>query len=649
VCGLAGVFDPRGLDETEKLVLTKMGNSILHRGPDDGAVWLEPANGIGFSHRRLAIVDLSAAGQQPMHSASGRYVIAFNGEIYNHLELRSELTKNNTAPIWRGHSDTESLLAGFEQWGIVETIQRSIGMFAIAVWDLQLQKLFLIRDRMGEKPLYYGWQNGVLLFGSELKSLKVHPSFAGRIDRNAVALMMRHNYIPAPYSVYENIYKLEPGKIISFSRNDLSGTQQSYWSLKTMLSHGVRQQFQGSRHDAVEHLDALLKDAVGKQMVSDVPLGGFLSGGIDSSAIISLMQAQSSRPVKTFTIGFDDKNYNEAEHAKAVANHLGTEHLELYVTPKDALQVIPSLSAFYSEPFSDSSQIPTYLVAKLAKTQVTVSLSGDAGDELFCGYNRYLMADKYWNKLTRLPISLRKIAAKTLIAVPAKTWESLLNPFKNVVPGINVAHLGDKLHKSASVLSAASIDELYRRLVSHCLNPEELVLGSQELETCLNRQDKIFQLDNPIEQMMALDTISYLPDDILVKVDRALMAVSLEGRIPFLDHRVVEFAWSLPLEYKLFEGQTKWCLRQVLYKYVPKDLIERPKMGFGVPIDQWLRTELRDWAENLLDDTKLKQQGMFNAQLVRKMWNEHQSGQMNWQYHLWDILMFQDWLEQNEA
>lgn len=617
-----------------------MGQAIHSRGPDSAGIWYDSKDYIGFVHRRLAIVDLSVAGQQPMASDSKRYMLAYNGEIYNHQELRSELEELSTRQ-WRGHSDTETLLAGIEQWGLKETLQKATGMFALALWDKETRQLQLARDRFGEKPLYYGWQQGCFLFGSQLNALRAHPSFKPEINRDAIALLLRHNYIPAPYSIYQQIYKLLPGTILTLGADKELHTE-SYWSVRDTMMRSAANVEISPADEQVEALEQTLKNAVASQMMADVPLGAFLSGGVDSSLIVALMQAQSTKPVKTFSIGFDDARYNEAEFAKAVAKHLGTEHTELYVTAEDALAVIPKLAEIYDEPFSDSSQIPTFLVSKIARQHVTVSLSGDAGDELFCGYNRYLLAARLWEKIDFVPMFLRRILAATMTAIPIKAWNSL----SKLVPArTRISNLGDKLHKAAAVLTCRGIEELYLGLVSHWQNPEEIVLGSKEPSTVLTDPDRKANFADPILQMMAQDTLSYLPDDILVKVDRAAMAVSLETRVPFLDHKVLEHAWRLPKQLKINEGQSKWCLRQILYRYVPKDLIERPKMGFAVPLDAWLRGPLQAWAEDLLAEKRLLEEGFFNVGLIRNMWQEHLSGKRNWQYQLWDILMFQAWYQ----
>ena len=648
MCGLAGFLGKTclGASSDQLSLLTAMTGQIIHRGPDDAGHWHDDEGKVGLGHRRLSILDLTPAGHQPMHSPSERYVIAFNGEIYNHFDLRRELEAKGEF-AWRGHSDTETLLAGFDVWGIRQTVERTIGMFAFAVWDKASRVLTLARDRIGEKPLYYGWQGSgnerVFLFGSELKALKAHPAFAADIDRGALCLLLRHNYIPAPYSIYQGIAKLEPGCLLSVSLAQSEPRIWKYWDAVEVARAGVAQPFAGTADQAVDALEVLAKDAVRQQMMADVPLGAFLSGGIDSSTVVALMQAQSSRPVKTFTIGFNEEGYNEAVHAKAVARHLGTEHTELYVSPQQAMEVIPRLPGLYCEPFADSSQIPTFLVSQLAKQHVTVSLSGDAGDELFCGYNRYQITEKLWHKLALVPAPLRALVAKGITALSPAAWDSLAG----IIPGAGrYAALGDKLHKGAGVLASATVDELYLGMVSHLRNPVEWVIGGQEPPTHLTGLRPELAGLGAVERMMALDAISYLPDDILVKVDRAGMGVSLESRVPFLDHRVVEFAWSLPLSYKLREGQTKWPLRQVLYRHVPKELIERPKMGFGIPLHDWLRGPLKAWVEELIDAGRLEKEGYFYSAPIRAMWAEHLSGKRNWAHHLWSVLMFQAWLEQ---
>lgn len=636
MCGLAGILS----DDVETAVLHRMTTAVNHRGPDDQGVWFDAAAGIGLAHTRLSILDLSPAGHQPMISGSGRYVIAFNGEIYNHLTLRAEMERGGVVPTWRGRSDTETLLASFDAWSIEAAIAKCVGMFAFAVWDRQRRTLTLGRDRLGEKPLYYGWQGKSFLFGSELKALRAHPAFKAEIDRDALAAFMRLGYVPAPKSIYRDIHKLPPGTLLTLRGSSDPSAPVTYWSLPDVARQNSRAPFAGPDDDALQGLEARLSEAVALQLVADVPLGAFLSGGVDSSAIVALMQAQSSRPVHTFTIGFTEDQYNEATHAKRVAQHLGTDHTELYVTSEEAMAVIPRLPALYDEPFADPSQIPTFLVSQLARRYVTVSLSGDAGDELFGGYNRYIWV----RKLLRYPAPLRRLGAVGLSLLSASQWDQAYSVLQRLLPAsLHVRTPGDKARKLASVLSADSDAAIYQRLVSAWPSLGTLVIGGRETAELSTEWKKLADLGSPENQMMALDTTTFLPDDILCKVDRAAMGVSLETRIPFLDHRVVEFAWSLPMSMKIRDGQGKWILRQLLYKYVPRDLIDRPKMGFAVPIDAWLRGPLREWAQNLLDERRLRDAGYLNPSPILHKWTEHLSGAHNWQYPLWNVLMFQAW------
>jgi asparagine synthase (glutamine-hydrolysing) len=646
MCGIAGYWQQGNqvsLATGEKMIAA-MTDAIVQRGPDSRGVWLDAEVGIGLGHRRLAILDLSPEGAQPMRSTDLRYTLVFNGEIYNFAVLRAELLDRGYH--FRGHSDTEVMLAAFTEWGLTAAVQKFVGMFAFALWDSQERVLHLCRDRAGEKPLYYGWSGDTLLFGSELKALVAHPHWHGQIDRSALTLFVRYGYVPAPHSIYQGISKLTPGTIVSFrSAQPDSAGPVPYWDWKTVVEKGIAEPFRGTDAEAIAQLDKLLRETIQEQMVADVPLGAFLSGGIDSSTVVALMQAQSSRPIKTFSIGFAEQQYNEAEYAKAVATHLGTEHTELYVTAQAALDVIPQLPQLYDEPFADSSQIPTFLLSKMTREHVTVSLSGDAGDELFGGYSRYFLGPDIWQKISWIPLGMRQFYAKLLVSVPPTTWDAIVANISKVVPRLEKVQAGRKIHKVAGVFSSQQPLELYRELVSIWKNPAEIVLNSQEPETIVTHPPDWLDRIDLADRMMYLDSMSYLPDDILVKVDRAAMAVSLESRVPFLDRRVIEFAWQLPLSMKLRDNRGKWLLRQVLYNYVPKELIDRPKMGFGVPIDAWLRHELRDWAESLLAVERLEREGFFNVRAVRQQWQEHLSGEFDRSNSLWNILMFQAWLE----
>ncbi|MEE6161777.1 asparagine synthase (glutamine-hydrolyzing) [Cylindrospermopsis raciborskii DSH] len=637
MCGLTGFFHPGGfhLEESTSMV-QEMANTLVHRGPDDSGQWLDDNLGIAMAHRRLSILDLSPAGHQPMISTSGRYVLIFNGEIYNHLEIRHQIESSGWTQGWRGHSDTETLLAAIEQWGLKTTLQKSVGMFALALWDRREQVLSLARDRMGEKPLYYGWQGKTFLFTSELKALRHHPDFKGDINRDVLPLFFRHNYIPTPYSIYRDIWKLSPGTLMQITSHVGQIPQpQPYWSLQEVAELGQTAPFSGSDSEAISLLQQHLMSAVGQQTIADVPLGAFLSGGIDSSTVVALMQAQSSRPIRTFTIGFHETGYNEAVYAKSIAKHLGTDHTELYVTKDQVREVIPHLPTLYDEPFSDSSQIPTYLVSQLARHHVTVSLSGDGGDELFGGYGRYSTARKWWERSQSIPGPMRSLLGKGLQIFTSSKY----------LPAYLDGRVHCRLQKLGELLTANPPELIYRQFVSHWKNEDQLVIAALEPPSFLDTPNFWPKLPNFDSWMMFADTVTYLPDDILVKVDRAAMGVSLETRVPLLDHRVVEFAWQLPLSLKVRQGQGKWLLRQLLYQYIPRELIDRPKMGFGVPINTWLGSSLRDWAESLLGEDILRQQGFLNPTSVRKKWQEHLSGERDWQYLLWDVLMFQAWLE----
>lgn len=651
MCGINGFYSKYSNNFDN--IIVKMNSAISHRGPDTNGIWSDEDLGIVFGHQRLSIIDLSVAGNQPMQSNSGRFILTYNGEIYNHLEIRKELQKNNSNTKWHGNSDTETLLEAIDFWGIEITLQKIEGMFAFGLWDQKKSSLTLVRDRIGEKPLYYGWQgkgyNKIFLFSSELKALKIHPEFKGEINRDAIALQLRHNCIPAPYSIYKNIYKLLPGHYLELKESDLKKSflpsSKIYWSLSRTAIYGNSNQLAINEIDIQKELEQRLKSSIKKQMVSDVPLGAFLSGGIDSSTIVALMQSQSSKPVKTFTIGFSENDYDESKYAKKIANHLGTEHNELYVSPKKAMEVIPKLATIYDEPFSDSSQIPTYLVSQLAKDNVKVALSGDGGDELFCGYNRYLMSKNFSNISRLIPFTSRKILASVIQLISAQNWTKI----SKLLPGLNKhVNFADKIQKGSNVLKAKTLNDYYYMLCSHWQNPTDVVINSKEPGTLLTEFKPDLTGLNSQQQMMVLDFITYLPDDILVKVDRAAMASSLETRVPFLDHKLIEYVCKIPHSLKFRNGQGKWVLRQILKKYVPENLTDRPKMGFGAPINFWLRGPLRDWAENLLNEKRLKEEGYFNQKIIRNKWAEHLSAKRNWQSDLWDILMFQAWKDREK-
>jgi len=637
MCGITGFWNFTNSSKRDESVsiVTRMTDIIHHRGPDDNGAWVDEESGVALGFRRLAIIDLSPTGHQPMLSANEQYVMVFNGEIYNCAELRSEL--DSAGHAFRGTSDTEVMLAGILEWGLEKAFTRFNGMFAIALWDRREKRLHLIRDRIGIKPLYYGWAGNTLIFGSELKSLTAHPDFKPEVDRQSLTLYLRYGYVPTPHSIYQGVKKLEPGTILTFDqgKRQADGNRIRYWSAREAVEQGLQNPFHGNDREAVTELDRLLKESVRDRMIADVPLGAFLSGGIDSSTIVALMQAQSTRPVKTFTIGFQEAGYNEAEYAKEVSLHLKTDHTELYVSPRDAMDVIPKLPSMFDEPLGDSSQIPTYLVSKLAREHVTVSLSGDGGDELFGGYSRYLNSLNVWKLVGSIPQPVRQAAGAIFDQASKLEWNKIASH----------GRLATRFYHVAKIFKTRSADELYWNFSSNWEGPEQIVIGGYEPHPFHMAPENSRLLPEFAQRMMYVDFQTYLPDDILVKLDRASMATSLEGRVPLLDdHRVVEFVWRLPLHMKIRSGRGKWILRQVLYQYVPEKMIDRPKMGFGVPIDSWLRGPLRDWAENLLDEKRLCEEGYLNPEPIRKRWIEHVQGQKNWQYPLWYVLMFQDWL-----
>jgi len=633
MCGFAGFFEfasTRSHAATVHLI-NEMTNRLTHRGPDDHGHWINDFGTVAFGHRRLSILDTSQHGHQPMTSPCGRFVLAYNGEVYNHLELRRELL--SCGATFRGQSDTETIVTAFSKWGVAETVKRCIGMFAMVVWDRGDQSLTLIRDRLGIKPLYYGVSNGCLLFGSELKALRVHPAFDAELNRGAVARFLQHSYVPTPHTIYANFRKLSAGCSLTIpaSRKISSNTElpsvEVWWDAKSVAGNARSVPFADSREAAVQRLDEVLTDSVRQRMLSDVPLGAFLSGGIDSSLICAMMQKQSDRPIRTFTIGFEEAVYNEADHAKRVAEHLGTDHTEYYVTSNEARDVIPRLPEMYDEPFSDSSQIPTFLVSQLARQHVTVALSGDGGDELFGGYNRYFHLRDRWKQVTRIPC--RKLVSK-LLAVPGR---------------LASGRWKDRFLYRAKLLGMSSAGSLYQNANLHWQPDSNVVLNGEHAGSTYWNQDSWLRTENEIEEWMWLDSVTYLPDDILTKVDRASMAVSLEVRVPVIDHRVFEFAWSLPFDWKVSGDTGKSILQDVLSRYVPRTMFERPKMGFGVPIGEWLRGPLRDWSESLLDERRLSDQGLLNPEPIRRKYAEHLSGATDWHYHLWDVLMLQAWID----
>ena len=639
MCGFGGFFDlAAALPPVDaETVVRRMADALTPRGPDDGQSWVDAEAGIALGFRRLAIRDLTPAGRQPMGSADGRHMVVFNGEVYNSDDLRPGLAARGVR--FRGRSDTEVILEACAAQGAARAVQDFIGMFAIALWDGERRTLTLMRDRVGIKPVYYGRFGDVVLFGSQPRSLAEHPAWRAELDRDSLAAYLRYGYVPAPRSIFRNLRQLPPGHMVEIDANGRV-SERCYWNLQDIAAAGVADPLHLTDVQAADQLDALLRDAVRRRMLADVPLGAFLSGGIDSSLVVALMQAESERPVKTYSIGFHEARYNEAEHARRVAAHLGTDHHELYVEAGHALEVIPDIPEWYDEPFADSSQIPTFLVSELTRQHVTVALSGDGGDELFAGYNRYARARQLLGWVQGLPPGLRRGLANGLRAVPTD-WYAAVG--RLLTAGRRGRLLGDRAERMARLLDPATELKLYRDLVAQWPDPAALVPGSTEPESPIWRRETHAALADATDRMQLVDMLTYLPDDILTKVDRASMAVSLEVRVPILDHRVVELAWRLPQRFKVRDGQTKWLLRQLLYRYVPRELIERPKMGFGVPVDEWLRGPLRDWAEDLLSAQALAEDGLLDPAPIRALWAEHLTGKVDWQYRLWVILMFQAW------
>ena len=640
MCGIAGIYSPIKSHEKIINIASRMASAISYRGPDDSGVWADKKANIALSHRRLSIVDLSSNGHQPMMSQCSRYIIVFNGEIYNHHKLRKKLIKSNANFIFKGNSDTEVLLLAISTWGIKVALQESEGMFSIALWDSIEKKLFLARDRFGEKPLYYGNIGKDFVFGSELKALKAHPDFKNGLDRDSITNFLRYSYVPSPKSIYDDICKLPAAHILCVDFQKDTQTISSYWSLES-LSKIENSSNLINQDDILNELHQKLDEVVSSQTLADVPVGAFLSGGIDSSLIVALMQNHSRSPINTFSIGYSEPAYDESKYAREVSKRLGTNHTELVVSPRKLIEVLPMMSHIYDEPFADSSQVPTFLVSSLARKDVKVALSGDGGDEVFGGYNRYRWADSVWSKMRYFPAWFRR-ALSMIISVPSeKRFNQIYSLIKFIVPMRYKMRLpGEKIHKVSRSLAALNIEDLYYCLTSLWERADDIVIGSNEIKNNF----LIIHGESSAEKLMFLDLGIYLPGDILTKVDRAAMSVGLETRIPFLNHKVVEFAWNMPLEMKLRKGQGKWALRQLLNKYLPIELIDRPKMGFGIPIDSLLRNELFDWSLELLDENLIRSDGYFKYEKINNIWLEHQSGKYNHHHKLWNILMFQNWL-----
>ncbi len=659
MCGIAGIIGPGSVRDQE--LVRRMTDTLAHRGPDDSGVWTDADAGVGLGQRRLSIIDLSPEGHQPMISAGGRFVCVFNGEIYNFEDLRKELEARGQR--FRGHSDTEVLLAACEEWGVDASVRRLNGMFAVALWDRRDRNLYLVRDRLGKKPLYFGWVAGAIAFGSELRALRAHPGFEPEVDRGAVSLLLKLGYVPTPWTIYRHVYKLIPGSILRLPLDRIARGEEAFdplgagaegpvpfWSVAEMAHRSVAEPFRGTERDALDRLDELLRDATKIRMIADVPLGAFLSGGIDSSLVVALMQAQASGPVKTFSIGFSEKIYDEAPWARRVANHLGTDHTEMYLSPDDIVGVVPRLPEIFDEPFADSSQIPTYLVSQLTRRHVTVALSGDGGDELFAGYNRYTWPAAIMPRVEWLPFWCRKAAGSVLHGVSRVVPESAIERAGGLLPPrLRVNKVREKLEKLGDALTAENEVALYDRVISYWQPGEGVVLGNGNPRPLRLTPAELGFVTDFVQRMMFWDLALYLTDDNLTKVDRASMAVALETRAPFLDYRVAELASSMPSGLRARGNEKKWLLKQLLYRYVPRELVDRPKMGFSVPVGAWLRGPLREWAAALLDERRLTEQGLLDPQVVGRKWEDHIAGRRNWQHALWAVLMLEAWLERYGA
>ena len=647
MCGITGFISPYLSKNNFKQNISCMTNKLEHRGPDDEGIWFDADSGVALGHSRLSIVDLSSAGHQPMISGCGRYYIVFNGEIYNHKSLRKKLSDSIN---WQSHSDTETLINAISQWGLKKTLSKLLGMFAFAIWDRKQHKLTIVRDRLGEKPLYFGFNGKTLLFGSELKAIEAFPGESLNINKDSLEQYLRYGYVPAPYSIYKGIYKLSPGNFIEFSLEDVKAKSipksLKYWSLTSIIKKHQTKEFLGSDIEATNQLENLLKKSISGQLLGDVPLGAFLSSGVDSSTVVSLMQTQSSNPINTFTIGFKEFGYDESESAKEISSFLGTNHCELFLTPKDALNIIPRLPTIYDEPFSDVSQIPTFLISQFASNNVKVCLSGDGGDELFCGYSRHIAGPRILRILKNIPFKLRNIISNFIQKIPPSKWDDFYYACEIFLPRhLRINLPGIKIYKISDLIKYETLYEIYLSLISSWSSPHEIILDKNDNKEFEDFEFSNIKLKDPFHQIMCMDTLNYLPNDILVKIDRAAMASSLETRLPLLDHRVIEFAWKTPLNMKLKDNQSKWLLRQVLKRYLPDNLIEGPKKGFSVPIAQWLRGPLKNWADDLLDEKLIFSQNYFSAKPIKIKWEEHLSGKQDWSKQLWTILMFQSWLQ----